>query len=201
MTWPPERTPRCGLGLAGGDDALSSLKPRGPTREEDYLRWLCSLRSRPQPPALAPRRDAGASASANSSAPPSPTASSAARVPPLRRGGGISASASTINISSAALPGTPKGRPQASATSAPPAVSASALATASRRQTPMTKQITVTGTRSALPPLQNPKPTPDASSLQQTDLAPPPPSLAGFAQRIIEVLCFLIYLLLALQFI
>jgi hypothetical protein len=195
MTWPPERTPR------RGGAALSSPQPRGLTREEEYLGWLGSLRSRPQP--------RGASASA----PPSPTASSAARVPPPRHSGGINASSSSTDISPAALPSTRKGRPQASATS--PVGSApsplSALATASlgaHRPPPMTKQLT--GTRSAslrpkaklptradsaLPPLQTTKPTPDPPSMQ-TDLAPPPPFLAAFAHRIVEVLCLLIYLLI-----
>ncbi|RCV09666.1 hypothetical protein SETIT_2G047400v2 [Setaria italica] len=193
MTWPPERTPRR-PGLAGGGGALPSPKPRGLTREEDYLGWLGSLRSGPKTRALADA-DADADTNTNTSAARSPTAS-----------GGIHASASSPAIRSSALTGTPKGWPQASAAS--PLGSApsplSALATAShgaRRQSRTTKQLTgtrgdpplqpkaklPTGTPSALPPLQTTKPTPESPS-PQTGPAPPPPFLAAFGHRLVEVL-------------
>ncbi|CAL5091227.1 unnamed protein product [Urochloa decumbens] len=197
MTWPPESTPRRG-------GALSSPKLRGLTRKEEYLGWLGSLRSGPQ--------QRGVDAEAEASAPPSPTAWSAARVPPPRRGGGIKASDSSTAISSAALAVTPKGRSPVSAASllgyAPSPLSA--LATASlgvgaRPQLPAAKQ--PNGSRGASS--QRPKPKPPAETPQlsralpqlqlttkanpdapspQTKPALPPPFLSAFGHRIVEVL-------------
>jgi hypothetical protein len=199
MTCPPERTPRrpgAGLG-GGGGGAVPSPKPRDLTREEDCLRLVGSLRSGPQPWSLA---DADTD-----------TNTSAARVPPRRRGSGIHTSTSSTAIRSSALTGTPKGWPQASAAS--PVGSApsplSALATAShgsRRQSRTTKQPTgtrgdaplrttaklptATGTPRSLPPLplQTTKSIPAESPTPQTDPAPPPSLPAAFGHRIVEVI-------------
>ncbi|KAG2631941.1 hypothetical protein PVAP13_2NG051501 [Panicum virgatum] len=191
MTWLPERTPR--YRLAGGDGALSSPNPRGLTRENEYLRWLGSLRSRTEP------RGAGASA------PPSPTASSAARPLGSRPRNAPAASTPPHPAPTSARPSSPalqrvgpRRRPPRALGTAPPPLSA--LATASlgvgaRRLPPRltgTRSASLrpiaklpTGAGSALPPLQ--KPTPDAPSMP-TDLTPPPRFLAAFA-RITEVLC------------